>query len=477
MANNFEIEEHGLGVIPESERHGKPKDQFWPWAASNVSIFGISMAAWILGFALSFTEAVVAGLIGIVFSFALVGVIALAGKRGSAPTLVLSRATFGYHGNALPTLVSYLLLVGWEIVLVSLGVLATTTVFGRLGWGSGDAQKIVIFLVIISIVVASGIFGFKFIMKIQKWITLASIVLTVVFIALSAHSINFAAIASAPSGGTVALVAGIVYSMTAFGLGWVNGGADYSRYLPRTASSKGIFGWTTFGAAIAPAILVIYGFMLALSNQEIRDRIGGDPIGAISAVLPDWFLIPYIVLALLGFMGGAILDIYSSGLNLLTLGLKLKRYQAAGIDGVLMVLGTIYFVWIAGDFFWPFQAGLYILGVPMAAWAGIFIADIALRKKDYDEPSLYTPKGRYGAFNWVAVGTMLVAIVIGYGFISSPDPSLTFTTWEGYLYGVFGITGDNSPWYYSNIGVFLALVIGFAGQYLLGRKSVTRQEA
>ena len=477
MANNFEIEEHGLGVIPESERHGKPKDQFWPWAASNVSIFGISMAAWILGFALSFTEAVVAGLIGIVFSFALVGVIALAGKRGSAPTLVLSRATFGYHGNALPTLVSYLLLVGWEIVLVSLGVLATTTVFDRLGWGSGDAQKIVIFLVIISIVVASGIFGFKFIMKIQKWITLASIVLTVVFIALSAHSINFAAITSAPSGGTVALVAGIVYSMTAFGLGWVNGGADYSRYLPRTASSKGIFGWTTFGAAIAPAILVIYGFMLALSNQEIRERIGGDPIGAISAVLPDWFLIPYIVLALLGFMGGAILDIYSSGLNLLTLGLKLKRYQAAGIDGVLMVLGTIYFVWIAGDFFWPFQAGLYILGVPMAAWAGIFIADIALRKKDYDEPSLYTPKGRYGAFNWVAVGTMLLAIVVGYGFISSPDPSLTFTTWEGYLYGVFGITGDNSPWYYSNIGVFLALVIGFAGQYLLGRKSVARQEA
>ena len=72
---------------------------------------------------------------------------------------------------------------------------------------------------------------------------------------------------------------------------------------------------------------------------------------------------------------------------------------------------------------------------------------------------------------------MLVAIVIGYGFISSPDPSLTFTTWEGYLYGVFGITGDNSPWYYSNIGVFLALVIGFAGQYLLGRKSVARQEA
>ncbi|MFM6978146.1 MAG: purine-cytosine permease family protein [Micrococcales bacterium] len=477
MANNLEVEQHGLNVIPESERHGQPKDQFWPWAASNVSIFGISMAAWILGFGLSFGEAVVAGLVGIVFSFALVGLIALAGKRGSAPTLVLSRAAFGVNGNALPTLVSYLLLVGWEIVLVALGVLATSTVFTRLGWGSGDVQKVVIFLVIIAIVVTSGIFGFKFIMRIQKWITLASVVLTVVFIALSAHAIDFSKVNSVPAGGAAVLTAGIVYAMTAFGLGWVNGGADYSRYLPRTASSKGIFGWTTFGAAIAPAILVIYGFLLAMSDDKIRERIGGDPIGAISSVLPTWFLIPYIVLALLGFMGGAILDIYSSGLNLLTLGFKLKRYQAAGIDGIFMILGTIYFVWIAGDFFWPFQAGLYILGVPMAAWAGIFIADLALRKKSYDEAALYDAKGRYGSVNVVAVGTMIVAMIVGYGFISSPDTSLGFTTWEGYLYGLFGITGDNSPWYYSNIGVFLALAIGFVGQYLLGRKSVERQEA
>jgi len=477
VANTLEVEQHGLNVIPESERHGKPKDQFWPWAASNISIFGISMAAWILGFGLSIGQAVIAGLVGIVFSFALVGIIALAGKRGSAPTLVLSRATFGVNGNALPTLVSYLLLVGWETVLVSLGVIATSTVFDRLGWGSGDGIKIGAFVVIVGIVIASGVFGFKFIMKIQKWITLATIVLTIVFIALSAHAIDFAAVAAAPAGGTEALIAGIIFAMTSFGLGWVNGGADYSRYLPRTASSKGIFGWTTFGAAIAPAILVIYGFLLAMSNAEISENIGGDPIGALTAVLPTWFLIPFIVLALLGFMGGAILDIYSSGLNLLTLGLKLKRAQAAAIDGVLMTIGTIYFVWIAADFFWPFQAGLYILGVPMAAWAGIFIADLALRKKSYDETALYSAKGRYGSVNPVAVTVLIVASFVGYGFIASPDTSLAFTTWEGYLYAALGLTGDNSAWYYSNIGVFLALVIGFVAQYLLGRKAVERQEA
>lgn len=435
------------------------------------------MAAWILGFGLSFGQAVVAGIVGIVFSFALVGIIALAGKRGSAPTLVLSRATFGVHGNALPTIVSYLLLVGWETVLVALGVIATSTVVDRLGGGNSDAVKIAAFVVIIGVVIASGVFGFKFIMRIQKWITLASVALTAVFVVLSASALDFSKITAAPAGAPAVLVAGIIYAMTSFGLGWVNGGADYSRYLPRTSSSKGIFGWTTFGAAVAPAILVVYGFMLALSNANVAKNIGSDPIGALTAVLPTWFLVPFIVLTLLGFMGGAILDIYSSGLNLLTLGLKVKRYQAAAVDGVLMTVGVFFFVFsnAGGNFFWPFQAGLYMLGVPMAAWAGIFIADLLLRKKDYDDASLYSASGRYGSVNFVAVGTMVLATVIGYGFISSPDTSLTFTTWEGYLYGVFGVNGDSS-WYYSNIGVFIALVIGFVGQYLLGRSAVERQE-
>ena len=56
-------------------------------------------------------------------SFLLVGLVSIAGKRGSAPTLVLSRAAFGRVGNGLPGVVSYLLLVGWETVLVSLATL------------------------------------------------------------------------------------------------------------------------------------------------------------------------------------------------------------------------------------------------------------------------------------------------------------------------------------------------------------------
>ena len=478
----LEIEQNGLNVIPESERHGAPSQQFWPWAASNISVFGISYAGFILGFGLNFTQALIAAVVGILFSFSLVGIIALAGKRGSAPTLVLSRAVFGVNGNALPTFVSYLLLVGWETVLVSLGVIATDTVTQKLGLMLGDnniGTKVIAFVVIVGIVISSGVYGFKFIMRIQKWITLASIVLTGLFIALTAQTINFAAIGIGAGGDAAAVVAGIVFAMTGFGIGWVNGGADYSRYLPRNASGKAIFGWTTFGASIAPIVLIVYGLMLSLSNPDIGANIGMDPIGSLTLALPasaSWFLLPYLLVVLLGFMGGAILDIYSSGLNLLTLGLKLKRYQAAAVDGVLMVLGTIYFVFLASNFFWPFQAFLYILGVPMAAWAGIFIADMIHRKKNYDDASLYTAAGRYGSINPIAVTVLIVASFIGFGFIASPDETISWTLWEGYLYKLLNITGDNSPWYWSNIGVLLAIVVGFVGQLLLGRSAVRKQE-
>jgi purine-cytosine permease-like protein len=275
------------------------------------------------------------------------------------------------------------------------------------------------------------------------------------------------------------VVAGIVFATTGFGIGWVNGGADYSRYLPRNASGKAIFGWTTFGASIAPVVLITYGLLLALSVPAIGKNIGADPIGSLTLALPasaNWFLLPYLLVVLLGFMGGAILDIYSSGLNLLTLGLKLKRHQAASIDGVLMALGTVYFVFFASNFFWPFQAFLYLLGVPMAAWAGIFIADLIQRKKDYDDASLYKASGRYGSINWVTVGVLVVSSIVGFGFVASPDTSITWTLWEGYFYKLLNITGDNSAWYWSNIGILLAIVVGFVGQLALGGAAVREQE-
>ena len=46
------------------------------WFAANISVLGLSWGAWVLGFGLSFWQAVVAGSVGVVLSFFLYSVIA-----------------------------------------------------------------------------------------------------------------------------------------------------------------------------------------------------------------------------------------------------------------------------------------------------------------------------------------------------------------------------------------------------------------
>ena len=470
----LQIESNGINVITDAERKGHPRDLFWPWFAANISVLGLSYGAFLLAFGISFWQAVVVGVVGIIVSFLLCGFIAIAGKRGSAPTMVLSRAAFGVRGNKLPTVISWLLTVGWETILMILAVLAIATVFGHLGWPSGTATKVIALIVVVGLTIFGGVMGFDLIMRMQTAITIITGVLTVMFIILVAGKIHWSTVSALPAGSVESLIGGLVFMMTGFGLGWVNVAADYSRYLPRRSSSTGVAGWTTFGGAVAPIVLVVFGLLLAGSSKALSASIANDPIGALTVLLPTWFLIPFAIVAVLGLIGGAVLDIYSSGLALLSLGLRVPRYVAALIDGTVMTLGTIYVVFIAGHFFGQFEGFLITLGVPIAAWCGVMLADIALRRRDYAEAELYNPSGRYGDIRWFPVGLVIVSTVIGWGLVTNSLAG--WLTWQGYLLGPFGLGGKGGAWAFANLGVLVALVLGFVAQWVYGRSSVRAQE-
>jgi purine-cytosine permease-like protein len=468
------VEANGINVIREEERKGSPRDLFWPWFAANISVLGLSYGAYVLGFGISFWQACAAGLIGIVVSFLLVAFIAVAGKRGSAPTLVLSRAAFGVRGNFLPTIVAWILNVGWEIVLTVLATLATATVFHRLGWSSGDVTKVIAFCVITVLIVGSAALGFDVIMRLQAVITVVTGVLTVVYFALVASHIRWSAVSAIHSGSGQAFLGAIVLVMTGFGLSWTQMAGDYSRYLPRSSSGRGVVGWTTFGASIAPLFLLGFGLLLAGSSPSLSSGINKDPIGALSTILPTWYLVPFVIVAVLGLVGGAVLDIYSSGLTLLAAGLRAPRWSAALVDGVLMIAGTIYVVFFASSFIGPFEGFLITLGVPIAAWCGVMLADVALRRSPYAEEDLYSSSGRYGSVRFAPVALMVAGSVLGFGLVVNSDAS--WLSWQGFLLGPFGLGGKTGTWEYANLGVIVALVVGFAGWLLPGRLAVRRQE-
>jgi purine-cytosine permease-like protein len=264
--------------------------------------------------------------------------------------------------------------------------------------------------------------------------------------------------------------------MTGFGLGWVNAAADYSRYLPRRSSSRGVIGWTTFGSSLAPVILLVFGLLLAGSSGNLSNAIAADPVGALANLLPTWYLVPFALVAVLGLIGGAVLDIYSSGLSLLSVGLPVPRYVAALIDGTVMILGTIYVVFVSSStFLVQFEGFLITLGVPIAAWCGIMLADILLRRRDYAEPELYDRRGRYGDVRWLAIGLVVIGSAIGWGLVT--NGSASWLTWQGYLLGPLGLGGKTGPWAFANVGVLVALVLGFVVTLVLGRPAIRAQEA
>src|SRR4029077_10591335 len=300
---------------------------------------------------------------------------------------------------------------------------ATATVFDRLGWGGGTVTKVIALIVVVALTIFGGVMGFDLIMRMQSVIPVVTAVLTIGFIILVIDKIHWSAVSAVPSGSGQALIGALVFMRPASGLGWVNAAADFSRYLPRRSSGRGVIGWTTFGSSIAPIFLVVFGLLLSASSKSQSAAIAADPIGALANLLPTWYLIPFIIVAVLGLVGGSVLDIYSSGLSLLTLGVRVPRFVAALIDGTIMTLGAIYVVFIAKNFFGQFEGFLITLGVPIAAWCGIMLADIMLRHRDYAERDLFSSSGRYGDVRWFPVGLIVVGTFIGWGLVTNLNAS------------------------------------------------------
>jgi len=472
------IERAGIEIIPESDRTARPRDLFWPWFAANVSVFGMSYGSFLLGFGISLWQATVVAVVGIAVSFFLCGLIAIAGKRGSAPTMVLSRAAFGVRGQKVPGVVSWLTSIGWETSLAITAVLATTTVLHTLGWVGADGDvlvKVIATVLVAALIVGASVLGYHTIMRLQSVLTWLTGGFTLLFLVLTFQHIDWATAFSRPDGTFAQTIGALVMVMTGFGLGWINIAADWSRYQRRTASDAQIVVWNTIGGSVAPVVLVFFGLLLAGSDEQLAAAVGGDPIGALASLLPTWALFPFLIVAILTLVSGAVLGIYSSGLTLLSLGIRIPRPAAAAVDGVILTAGTIFVVFFATSFIGPFQSFLITLGVPMASWAGILIADILRRRRDYDEEALFDPRGRYGAWDVTSILTLVGASAIGWGFVVNTfADAAPWNNWQGYLLFLAG--GKDGEWAYANLGVFFALVLSFVVTWFARAGRIRRQE-
>lgn len=97
--------------------------------------------------------------------------------------------------------------------------------------------------------------------------------------------------------------------------------------------------------------------------------------------MPSSFLVPYLILAIGSIVPGAVINYYSGALNAGALGIPMSRVKAALLLGLVAVGGDVYILFVREDFFGPLNAGLFVLGALISAWAGVFIADMLLFRR------------------------------------------------------------------------------------------------
>ncbi len=405
------IEVYGIDIIPEHHRHGHPRELFWPWFAANSTFINMIAGGVLILFGLNLWQALSIVLVGNLV-FALVGVCSLPGPRAGSATLAISRAAFGLRGNVIPTIFSWFATLGWETINIILGTLALRTLLDQLGV-STPHWMLAPFLVVMAVITfAIPVLGHATLVIAQKWLAYVLTILTVVMAIILLPKVHwgYAGAQLAASNSLATWFLGLTAVLGAGAISWVNFASDYSRYLPRDASPRAIVGWVTL-ATVIPGWL--YGGLGVVVGTLVDTS---DPIGNLPRVLPNWFLFPFLIVVIGGVVANNVMNSYSSGLNLLALGVRVERYKSVFVDAVITVTAACIALFVY-DFSTVFTEFLSLLVILLAPWSGVYVVDYLKRRGNYDSHDLLLPRGgRYwyrDGVNWSAMAALLIGVVVG----------------------------------------------------------------
>jgi purine-cytosine permease-like protein len=182
---------------------------------------------------------------------------------------------------------------------------------------------------------------------------------------------------------------------------------DYTRRLSSIRfSDKQICAALGVGMFVGVMLPSLFGAVTASAITDTTDSYLDDLVAA----SPSWFVLPIIVISVLGGLSQGVLCIYASGLDLEGLTPRLKRTQTtivtASIAIVLLYVGVFVF-----DAVESVTAMTIALNAVITPWVAI-LAIGALRTRDYDPTDLQAfAQGRRGGRYWFTGGWNVSAVV------------------------------------------------------------------
>lgn len=440
--------------LTAEHRTSTPRSLFWFWVASGLGLAaapsGIIIAATP---GLSVLEAVLSIIVGLAVAGGVLAVISTAGLRTGMATLALSGHLFGRRGNAMPVVLSFLILMGWCAIIVVMLVFCVDAVLLRFDIAINDTTKALVLALFSVILVVLVFVGYRLIELMQVWIALIVGTASLILGGYAISQIDWSSEFAKPTGGIVPFTAAAVIALTTAASGWWNAGADFSRFL-RPETSVSSMTRAIFGGMSGVALMVLLG--LVLTYWQPTTATAANPLSAVTDDLPIVLAVLFLVIAAVGLHATAVTNMYSATLNLNTLGVR-RRGVSVVVVSVLTIGISAWIIFDDAGFFEWFSSFLTVLGVPLAAWAGVFAAAVVSIRSwpALDRNVVVWP------LVWVGI-----ASAVGLGLVQSSTSGLS---WVGYL-------APNSQLSAAGIGVLVALVVAFLGQLATARSTWSEPE-
>lgn len=402
------IEAHGIDVIADDERHGRPRELFSVWAAQAVNFVPVIIGGALILLGLSVWQAVAVAIVGNLCAVG-AGVTAVSGPASGTPSEVVTRALFGVRGNRVNVAITaYSFSLCYVAIIWATGALAGFTILERFGMTVSDPVKVVVILAIAAVTLVISVYGHATIVRVYVPLT---IVLAVIFAVLSGFVLgnaNWSYQPAEPLQGTqlwAALTVGFVL-VAATPLSFSNS-ADFARYLPRSTSAVSVAGWTAAGLFVPSVILTVVG-VLAGTAVDMTD-----PQAALAEILPSWLMPIFLFSIVIGSVASNATTTYSSGLALQSVGVRLPREITVLIDGAIGVALTLYALLIS-NFLDTVSSLLELLAAVVGPLMAIYVCDILLRRNVYDGEGLAdcSPSSPY----WYTKGVNIAgwtALIVG----------------------------------------------------------------
>jgi nucleobase:cation symporter-1, NCS1 family len=460
----FHLEQRGIDHIPETERWGTPRAIAGLWGGASVNIEYLVYGAILMTFGFSLADAVILIVIGNL-SWVLVGLASLQGPVTGTTTFTINRAPFGPRGSRAIALCNWLTMIGFEAEGLILIVGAGIVLAAKAGVQPSTGLKVALIVVAVSIQVVLPFLGHATMTRVLRWLIVPFVA---IYVVLAGFSIGHAH-ATPAAGVTWQLwTAGLAFTIALSGLGWTENGNDYSRYLPSTVSRRSVVGWLFVGTALPEIALMTLGAFVFSFVGTGASWGGAYPFSAFlhQHAIPGWFVVVFMLFVVVQLFGINSLDLYSSGVTLQAMGLRIRRYHAVLLDSAICLGITSYAVFNS-QFSTLLRDFVTIVIVWIAPWCGIFLTDWLLRKGRYDPIGLQnetasSPYWSTSGISWPAI----VAQVLG-GIAALAASSASFLpSWAN------PITVHTSG---ADFSIFLGLGVGALAYYVLGARAVRRQ--